>query len=377
MTDPLHTEFYDADDYRTALSLVPGLNSKSVAQLVNRCHCEKDFILGDDAFIRDITGAANRAFSRQRRLEYLRDGAKERQWTDDHGVSRIYCLDEVYPQRLSQCDDGPVMLYKLGKCDLDAAHMVAIVGTRHADAYGVEFTRRLVEDLGKNIDDLVIVSGLAYGIDIAAHRASLDNGVRTIAVTANPLNTVYPAEHRGTASQIIRQGGAMITEYATCTTVHRGSFLARNRIIAGICDVTVVVQSGIRGGAMSTARMAAAYDREVLAVPGRVTDQYSEGTNRLVANNTARLITGADDLIDIMGWPARETEGRQRSLFVELSPEAQSIVNLIKEHPELTVNDLCARLGIPYPRMADILFQLEMDNVVTAIPGNRYAYIEM
>ena len=169
----------------------------------------------------------------------------------------------------------------------------------------------------------------------------------------------------------------MITEYATCTTVHRGNFLARNRIIAGLCDVTVVVESGIRGGAMSTARIAAAYDREVMAVPGRVNDEYSEGTNRLIANTTARLITCADDLIDIMGWPVRETEGRQRSLFVELSAEAKSVTDLIKEHPELTVNDICARLGIPYPRLADILLQLEMDNVITAIPGNRFAYIEM
>lgn len=377
MTDRLHTEFYDADDYRTAISLVPGLNSKLVSQLIERCHSEKDFMLGEDALIRDITGSTNRAFLRQRRFENVIAGAKERQWTDDNGIARLYCLDENYPNRLSQCDDGPVMLYKLGNCNLDAAHMVAIVGTRHADAYGIEFTRRLVEDLGNKVDDLVIVSGLAYGIDIAAHRAALANGIRTVAVTANPLNTVYPAEHRGTASQIVRDGGAMITEYATCTTVHRGNFLARNRIIAGICDATVVVQSGTRGGAMTTARIAAAYDREVMAVPGRVTDKYSEGTNRLVANNTARLITGADDLIDIMGWPVRETEGHQRSLFVELSAEAQSVVDLIKEHPELTVNDLCAHLDIPYPRLADILFQLEMDNVITAIPGNRFAYIEM
>ena len=377
MTDQLNTEFYDTDDYRVALSLVPGLNRKSVSQLLERCHTEKDFILGEDAFVRDITGSSNRALSRQSRLEHLRDGARERQWTDDNDIKRLFCLDDDFPQRLAQCDDGPVILYKLGKCDLDAAHMVAIVGTRHADTYGVEFTRRLVEDLGNKVDDLVIVSGLAYGIDVAAHRAALAGDIRTVAVTANPLNTVYPAEHRGTASQIIRKGGAMITEYATCTTVHRGNFLARNRIIAGLCDVTVVVESGIRGGAMSTARIAAAYDREVMAVPGRVNYEYSEGTTRLIANTTARLITCADDLIDIMGWPVRETEGRQRSLFVELSAEAKSVTDLIKEHPELTVNDICARLGIPYPRLSDILFQLEMDNVITAIPGNRFAYIEM
>ena len=209
---------------------MPGLNSKSVAQLVNRCHCEKDFILGDDAFIRDITGAANRAFSRQRRLEYLRDGAKERQWTDDHGVSRIYCLDEAYPQRLSQCDDGPVMLYKLGKCDLDAAHMVAIVGTRHADAYGVEFTRRLVEDLGKKIDDLVIVSGLAYGIDIAAAEGTdvcAFAGGRVIYAGVGEINGKYmKIEH---ADGIVSMY-AHLSAFEVCVgdTVEEGQDIARS-----------------------------------------------------------------------------------------------------------------------------------------------------
>ncbi len=368
---------YTDRDFVSAMAMIPGLNRHTGDMLIQRCAGEREFFEADDAFVRNITGVHNRHLGAEARKKYLEQGMRERVWTDDNHIGRLYFRHDEYPKRLAECGDAPVMLYKLGKCDLDAAHVVAVVGTRHADSYGIEFTRRMIADLAAKVDDLVIVSGLAYGIDVAAHKAALDNDVRTVAVTAHPLNTVYPAEHRGVASRIISRGGAMVTEYATCMPVHRGNFLARNRIIAAMSDVTVVVQSAEKGGAMSTARMAAAYDREVMAVPGRVTDRLSEGTNRLIASNRAQLLTCADDLIDMMRWPRKPTEGTQRELFVDLSPDMRRVVDLIREHPELTVNDLCARLDKGYSELVDILFQLEMNNVIVSIPGNRYAYVEM
>lgn len=374
---PRYHDLMKPDDFVTAMAMIPGLNRVTAAKLVQRCGGVREVFEAEDAYLHNVTGVFGRHLNADARARYVESGSKERLWCDDNHIRRLFCLDEDYPKRLAECNDGPVLLYKLGKCDLDAAHVVAIVGTRGADAYGIEFTRQLVSDLAGKVDDLVIVSGLAYGIDVAAHRAALENQVRTVAVTAHPLNTVYPAEHRGVAAKMIAAGGAMVTEYATCMPVHRGNFLARNRIIAGLSDVTVVVQSALKGGAMSTARIAQAYDREVMAVPGRVTDRKSEGTNHLIATLRAQLITCANDLIEQMGWPVRETEGTQKCLAVSLTPDQQEIVDLIREHPELTVNDLCARLNKGYSQLVDILFQLEMDNIITAIPGNRYAYVEM
>lgn len=367
----------DADDYKLAFSMVRGLNVTTASQLLSRVGSEENFFAANDSALTAMTLLNKKVISSDYREQLLRQAVSERAFTDDAKIERCYFTEDNYPRRLKECNDAPVMLYKLGSVDLDSAHIVAIVGTRHATAYGVEFTSHLVETLSEKIDNLVIVSGLAYGIDVAAHRAALKCGVPTVGVMAQPLNSIYPADHRDVAAKMINAGGALVTEYTTSDAIHKGNFLARNRIIAGLCDATIVVESDLRGGAMATARIASAYDREVFAVPGRVNDRYSHGCNQLIANQTANLLTNADDIIAMLGWKCKPTEGEQQELTFSLPPEQEVLLNHIKEHPEYTINDLIVKLGKSYSDLSDLLFQLEMSGCITAIPGGRYAYIKM
>ncbi|MDE6160539.1 MAG: DNA-protecting protein DprA, partial [Muribaculaceae bacterium] len=267
------------------------------------------------------------------------------------------------------------LLYATGTPLPPATRPVAIVGTRHCTPYGVQFTDRLVHGIAERYGRVAIVSGLAYGIDAAAHRAALREGLPTVAVMANPLNTVYPADHRDLAAQIVARGGILLSEYPTSAHMHRGFFLARNRIVAGIADATIVVESDIRGGAMSTARLAAAYNRELFAAPGRATDATSRGCLELLARSEALLVRDADDIAAALGWtPA--AEGTQRELLLELTPEQQRIVDHIRLHPADTVNDIAAALSTPYPALTAILFELEMSDVVATLPGGRYAVLD-
>ena len=313
-------------------------------------------------------------FDDAKRAAALEAAVGERAFVESGSVKALYYSDEAFPQRLAQCTDGPAMLYVAGDPAAAAApHSVAIVGTRHCTPYGADFTRRLVADLAARIDGLLIVSGLAYGVDICAHRAALEAGVPTGAVLAHGLNTVYPADHRADAQKIVRSGGFLATEYCSWSQIHRGNFLARNRIIAGLADVTVVVESDIKGGAMATARMAAGYDREVMALPGRVGDTYSRGCNELIASGGAALIREASDLIALMGWREKPAEGQQQELSFEIPASYRPVLDTLKARPEATVNDLCVALNLPFAHLSALLFKMELDDFIVALPGGRYA----
>jgi DNA processing protein len=367
----------DAEDYKLAFSMIRGLNFTTASQLLGRVGSEENFFNATDNSLMALTQLHKKLLNREYRDSLLRQAVSERAFTDSSHIERCYFNDNNYPRRLAECNDAPVMLYKLGPVNLDCAHAVAIVGTRHATTYGAEFATRLVETLSQQIDNLVIVSGLAYGIDVAAHRAALKYGVPTVAVMAQPLNTIYPADHRDVAARIIADGGGLVTEYNTSDQIHKGNFLARNRIIAGLCDATVVVESDVRGGAMATARIAGAYNREVFSVPGRTIDKYSRGCNMLIANQTAHLLTSADDIIDELSWTRKPVEGEQQELRLTLPPAQEELLNLIKEHPEFTINDMIVKLGKTYADLSDLLFQLEMADLIVSVPGGRYAHVSI
>lgn len=320
------------------------------------------------------TGVKTEFFDKSRRTAALRSAETEAGFISANKIKAIFASDGNYPQRLRECDDAPAMLYTLGDADADCTHVISIVGTRHATAYGIDFTARLVKDLAEALgpENLLIVSGLAYGIDVAAHRAALSAGTPTTAVLAHGLNTIYPADHRATATQIVRDGGSLLTEYRSTDAIHRGNFLARNRIVAGLADVTVVVESAVKGGALSTARMASAYNREVMALPGRVSDTYSCGCNALIADNVAMMLRDAGDLIDAMGWQRCPAEGTQTELPIELSDDQRAVLDLIERRPEATVNDMCVALSMPYSRLSALLFEMEMDDLIIPVPGGRY-----
>lgn len=334
----------------------------------------EDFFVRPASALASMSGVKSEFFDDERRAETLEQARRELDFVKSGKVKAVYYTSPDYPARLAECSDAPAMLYFVGNAAAAAErHSVAIVGTRHCTAYGADFTRRLVADLAEGLDNLLVVSGLAYGIDINAHRAAMDNGVPTAAVLAHGLNTIYPSDHRQDARKIVNDGGFLMTEYRSSDKLHRGSFLARNRLIAALADVTVVVESDLRGGAMATARLAAEYNREVMALPGRVNDTYSRGCNELLARNRATIIRDASDLLDALGWQAKPKEGSQKELALDVPAEYSGVIDALRKHPDATVNDLCMLLDMPFTQLSSLLFRMEIDDFVISLPGSRYA----
>lgn len=359
--------------YQIAFSSIRNLTPEFAKSLLDRIGSEEHFFELTEAQLSAVMGFRNRLFSDSVRHKALEEARKEEPFVTTNSISAIYFLDDRYPKRLLECPDAPLMLYGLGDTDLNNARFVSIVGTRHATVYGNSFVEKFVDELAAKLDEkLVIISGLAYGIDIAAHRAALKNGIPTIAVLAHGLNTIYPATHRSTAVDIVKTGGMLLSDYRSIDTIHRGNFLARNRIVAGLCDYLIVAESAIRGGALVTARLASGYNREVMALPGRISDKYSAGCNELISSNIAALITSADDLIEMSGWNVKETEGSQKELFVNLTPEEEAILDIMTDRGEVMINDLSARIDMPIHRLMGLLIDMEFRSLITHIPGGRY-----
>ena len=294
---------------------------------------------------------------------------------------KVFTLnDDDYPQRLRECEDAPLVLYYCGSANLNSQHVISIVGTRKCSEYGREVCNNFIADLKRYYPDTLIVSGLAYGIDVCAHRASLDNGMPTVGVLAHGLDTIYPSMHRQVAAEMVHQQGGLLTEYTTHTTPEKGNFVRRNRIVAGMCDTCIVVESSERGGSLITAELAMEYNRDVFAFPGRVYDQYSKGCNNLIRKQQATLLTCAADLLDAMGWdnPLKKDSKRkvvQQELFPDLTDEERALVNTLKDVDDKHVNQIAIDANIPYSRASMILFDLEMKGIVKALGGARYRLV--
>lgn len=299
----------------------------------------------------------------------LQEAEKELEHVRRKGVRMLFYLDKDFPARLKQCVDAPVLIHASGPADLDAAHMVAIVGTRTPTDHGRKLCTELVEGLAEV--NATIVSGLAYGIDIVAHRAAIKQGLPTIACVAHGLDKLYPAEHSATAKEIVEQG-AIVTELPHGSPFAPGNFPARNRIIAGLSDCTVIVESGNKGGSLITADIANSYDREVFAYPGRPGDARSIGCNLSIQQNKAMLVTGPKDVITFMEW-LQKARPVQSSLFAELQPEEQMLFDIIKAKGRIDIDELCHQSRIPQSKAAGILLNLEFSGVVRSLPGKVYA----
>ena len=291
-------------------------------------------------------------------------------------IEILFFTDAAFPQRLNAagCEDSPVLLYRLGTCDLNTQHSVAFVGSRKATDYGKTTTARLIQEMEG--DKPLIVSGLAYGIDTAAHTAAVNNGVPTVAVLGHGLDIIYPHQNRNLAKRIVEQGGALVTEYPLHTDIQATNFPARNRIIAALSDATVVVEAAERGGALITANIASSYHREVFAVPGRLDDTTSEGCNNLIANNKAIMIRNAGDLFFQMGWKNTFDKNRrkeqQMSLFATLSPNERLIVDLLEKNREMSLDEIDKQCNLPLPKIASAMVELELKNVIRCLPGRLY-----
>ena len=315
-------------------------------------------------------------FDRLAREEALANARLEWQKIQKHNIKPLFILDEEYPERLREIYDAPTILYKLGEADLDPEYSIALVGTRKPTPYGIEFSKKLVKEIAGYFPDASIISGLAYGIDATAHKMALEKGLPTVAVVAHGLNMIYPAANKNLAKQIIRAGGAILSEYPFDVKPFRGNFLARNRIVAGLTDVTVVAESPVKGGAMSTANYAFMYNREVLALPGRISDEVSAGCNLLIRKNKAHLIGNVADLIEVTGWRPLNLniDPRQRNLFPELEGEAKKIYDFIKSRmTPVSADEIVHSIGIPASKLLSALNDLEFEGIIVRHPGNRFS----
>ena len=294
---------------------------------------------------------------------------------------RIRCVglnDEDYPQRLKDCNDAPILLYYRGTANLNSQHIVSMVGTRQITAYGKDLCRSFVRDLKRLCPDALVVSGLAYGVDVHCHRAALDEGLETIGVLAHGLDQIYPRHHRETAKQMVGQGG-LLTEFMSATPIDKRNFVQRNRIVAGLSDAVIVVESATKGGSLITADIALSYNRQVWAFPGRVFDTYSSGCNRLIFSNAATLLTGAEDFCLEMGWKddvehrKQLSEGVQQELFADnFTAEEQVVLQALARDDSKQINVLAVETNIPIGDLSSLLFSLEMKGAVQMLVGGKY-----
>lgn len=284
------------------------------------------------------------------------------------GIELIFYTHPDYPRRLKQCTDAPLLLYSRGNLRLNETRFVAVVGTRNASDYGKKLCTELIESfVGNNI---IVVSGLAYGIDITIHKLCLQFGVPTIGVLAHGLEMTYPSSHVNVAKKMCSEGG-LLSEYPPFTNPDREHFPMRNRIVAGMCDATIVVESKIRGGSLITADLANDYSKDVFAFPGNVFEENSEGCNKLIADAKANLITNGQDFLLKMGWNVSKKKSIQRSIFPVLTAEEESIVQELISNPEISIDGIATKLQMPISSLSVHLFQLEMNGVVMPLPGNR------
>ncbi|MCR4603085.1 MAG: DNA-processing protein DprA [Prevotella sp.] len=307
----------------------------------------------------------------------LARAAQEMEFIQKHHIQPLCYGDDRYPQRLLECPDAPIILFYMGTADLNCQHVVDIIGMRRCTAYGQDLVRRFVSDLRLLCPDVLIVSGLAYGIDICAHRHALQQGFNTVGILAHGLDELYPPSHRDTAKEMVRQGG-LLTEYMSETRADKMNFVKRNRIVAGISDATLLVESASKGGGLITARIAQDYNRSVFAFPGPVGASTSEGCHAMIRDNVAQLVTSAEDLVTAMGWQGdallrqAKAEGIERSCFPDLSDQQQLVVDALDTYGDLQQNHLSVKTNIPIGQLTALLFQLEMKGVVKPLAGGNY-----
>lgn len=363
--------------YKIALGMMKGMNPLIARRMIERGVTTEEFFTLDLLSVSDALGLNSKSgFGANDREDALTAAKREYAFTSRHSIRVFSLLDNDYPWLLGETPDAPVTLYMLGDADLNSQHTVSVVGTRKPTQYGMTFCRRFCSDLGGYFPDLTIISGLALGIDSAAHIAALDMNHPTIAVVAHGLDTIYPAANRDLARRIIKSGGAIITEYPSGSTPYAGRFLERNRIVAGMSQLTVVMESPIKGGAMSTANFAFNYNREVMSLPGRVSDPVSAGCNLLIRKEKAHLLTAAADVIELMDWKplGKHIEPKQRNLFPELEGVAGRIYEILKfESEPMAVDALHLRTGLSVPELMSALTDLEFDGIITRQAGNRYS----
>jgi len=357
--------------YLIALTLVPLIGSITARKLIAYTGSAEAVFSEKKNKLLKIPGIGQILAENTRRRDVLEKAEKELDFISRRGIGVKTIFEDDYPERLKQCADAPLVLFYRGLGMLNYPRILSVVGTRSASEYGSEMCRKIIKDLAEFDNEIVIISGLAYGIDYHAHMSALRTGLKTIAVLAHGLHTIYPAIHSRLASDIMING-TLLTDFTTRDNPERNNFLKRNRIIAGLADATVVVESGKKGGALITADFALSYNRDVFALPGRVNDQMSEGCNTLIKENKAALVEGAKDILYFLGWDKTVVRNvpRQSSLFTELSSDEEAVIRILREEDKLGPDIISVRAGLPVSRVSAAVLGLEFKALVSVQPGN-------
>ncbi|MBR4392361.1 MAG: DNA-processing protein DprA [Bacteroidales bacterium] len=357
--------------YQIALTLIPGVGDINGKRLIAAYGSAEALFHEKRKSLEKIGGmrdATIEALSNPK--EFLKRAEQEMAFTEKNTIRPLSYQDKDYPRRLLQCDDSPLMLYYKGNVNLNASRVVAIVGTRNVTEYGRERCIQLVNDLVG--EQVLVISGLAYGVDTIAHLTAVQAGLPTVGVMGNGMQQIYPSANRKLAVEMLQNGG-LLTECMNGTLPDRENFPRRNRIIAGMADAVIVVESALKGGSLITADLANSYNRDVFAFPGRVTDLYSQGCNHLIRTNQAHLMEDVNNLRYVMRWEQPESvKERQTTLFREYTEEEQRIMDCFEGQAVVNLDDLIVKTGLATTKLAALLLNLEFDGIVTALPGKRY-----
>ncbi|MBS1496534.1 MAG: DNA-protecting protein DprA [Bacteroidetes bacterium] len=356
--------------YQLALTQIPKIGDARAKALLNEFGTAEAVFKASQKKLEHIENIGSLIAKNIKSFNDFSACEKEIQFIEKYKITPLFILDNKYPQRLLQCYDSPIMLYYKGTADLNTSKIVSIVGTRNHTDYGKNICEKLMEELQD--ENILVVSGLAFGIDTIAHKAALKNKLQTVGVLAHGLDRIYPKQNTSLAKEMAEHGG-LLTDFISGTNPDKQNFPKRNRIVAGICDALIVIESSKKGGSLITAELANGYNKDVCALPGRANDTKSEGCNYLIKTNKASLLTNAADLLQLMGWHDKKPQvKKQRELFIELQPDEKIIFDILQTKETTQIDELYFKSGLSSSTVASALLMLEMQGIVLSLPGKVY-----
>jgi len=358
--------------YSIALTLIPNIGNKYARQIIAHLGSAQELFSLAKKDLNHISVLTDEIKQNIIDKTYLKLAEKEIEFAVKNSVDILYYTDSNFPQRLKHCDDSPLILYSKGKLVHNSKKIISIVGTRKISPYGEEMCAKLVKGLAKH--NALIVSGLAFGVDSSAHANALKNNLDTVAVLGHPLNIIYPAQNKNLAKQIVGNG-ALLTEFPLKAKGHKSNFVRRNRIIAGMADATIIIESAKEGGSLISADFANSYNRDVFAVPGKTSDKYSQGCNNLIKSNKAQLLESVEDIEYFMNWENSDDSAKQHRLFVELNDIEQIIANAFPETNMEYLDNLVLKTKLSVATVSSNLLNMEFKGVIRSLPGKKYQYV--
>ena len=357
--------------YQVALTLVPNIGDVHAKALINRYGTAEAIFKAKRKDLEQMEGIGIVRANSIKAFTNFESSEEEVNFIEQYKITPLFITDANYPRRLLNCYDSPTLLYYRGNADLNGSKIISVVGTRGNSDYGKTVCERLIEELAN--ENILVISGLAFGIDTIAHKSALKNNLGTVGVLAHGLDRIYPVQNKTLAKQMVEQGG-LLTEFMSDTIPDKQNFPKRNRIVAGMCDALVVVESGKKGGSLITAELANNYNKDVFAFPGRTTDSKSEGCNYLIKNNKAAIITCAGDLLEMMNWTEtkKASPKKQRELFIEFTADEKIVVDILQLQDTIQIDELYQKAGLSSSAIAAALLMLEMESIVISMPGKVY-----